>query len=78
MFKKLLSKLTADELTILSKFLIDVAKGVLGVPIIAYFISGFSRVTLVLGFMLDLVIVILSVMLSFKIGRMAKRRQNGR
>ncbi|MBI4038869.1 hypothetical protein HY384_02825 [Candidatus Daviesbacteria bacterium] len=78
MVNKLLTKLTTEELKILSQFFIDVAKGVLGVPIIAYFISGISQIALLLGFMLDLVIVTTCVILAFKLGRVAKRRQNGR
>jgi len=66
--------LSSEELEILSNFLIEVAKGILGVPIVVYFISGFSTLALILGFVLDLIVVIICLSGAIKVRRMAKRR----
>lgn len=75
MIQRLLKILEADELQTLSGFLIDVAKGILGVPIVVYFLTGFSVVALSLGFMLDLLVVALLIIIAFKLKRIAKRRK---
>ena len=77
MVQKLLNRLHPSELATLSQFFIDVAKGILGVPIVVYFISGFSAIVLLVGLVLDLILVILFLSLAFKLARVAKRRNNG-
>lgn len=63
-----------DELEILSKFLIDVAKGILGVPLIIYFIKDSSLLVLLGLFMLDLFVVLLLLMIAIILRRKAKRK----
>lgn len=77
MFKKLALKITAEELKILSQFFVDISKAILGVPVVAYFISGISPILLITGFILDFIVVILCLFIAFKLGRIAKRRQDG-
>lgn len=76
-FKKLTKKLALnkDELEILSKFLIDVAKGILGVPLIAYFIQGFSTLVLLGVFMVDFVLVTIFLIFAIKLSRAASKRR---
>lgn len=78
MINKFLNIFTMEELDVLSKFLIDVAKGVLGVPLVVYFLTGFSGTILVIGFVLDLILVILFLTVAFKLGRISKRRKHER
>lgn len=74
MINKILNILNPEELNTLSKFLIDVAKGILGVPIIAYLITGFSVIALFAGFVLDLLLVFLLIITAFKLNRLAMKR----
>ena len=71
-------RLDKDELEVLSKFLVDIAKGILGVPLVIYLVSGFSLLVLAIMFMLDLVIVIALLVLALIIHRLTKRKlKNG-
>lgn len=75
-FRKL--KLDSYELEALSKFLVDIAKGILGVPLVIYLVSGFSLLVLAGMFVLDLLVVIALLVLALIIHRLAKRKlKNG-
>ncbi len=67
-------KFNADELKIFSNFLIDVAKGILGVPLIAYFLKDFSPIAIGAVFMVDFIIVILLLATAIYLHRVAKER----
>lgn len=73
---RFLDKLNADELEILSKFIIDIAKGIIGVPIVVYFVSDFSIIVLTQIFMIDLITVTSFLSVAFKLRRLAKRRKS--
>lgn len=75
MIRKLVRKLDAEELLMLSKFFMDVAKGILGVPLIVYLVADFSLVVNIGVFVLDLILVIIFLITAFKLGRISKRRK---
>ena len=75
MVKRILKKLETDELVDLSKFFMDIAKGVLGVPLVVYLVSGFSPVVMTLFFVLDLSLVVIFLIVAIKLSRVAKRRR---
>lgn len=80
MLRKFFRKLNLDsyELEALSKFLVDIAKGILGVPLVIYLVSGFSLLVLAGMFVLDLLVVIALLVLALIIHRLAKRKlKNG-
>ncbi|MBI2039825.1 hypothetical protein HYT18_02010 [Candidatus Microgenomates bacterium] len=74
-FRKL--NLDKDELGALSKFMVDVAKGILGAPLIIYLVSGFSLLVLLIIFLIDLAVVTLFLIGALQIHRVAKRRSHG-
>lgn len=72
--KFLLNKLKADELEILSKLLVDISKGILGAPLVVYFLKDFSAVVMTVVFVVDLILVFLLFIASIYLHRLGKRR----
>lgn len=75
MLRKLVRKLDAEELLMLSKFFMDVAKGILGVPLVVYLVADFSLIVNIGVFVLDLMLVVIFLVVAFKLGRISKRRK---
>lgn len=75
MFKKLLDKLEPEELTDLSKFFIDIAKGLMGAPLVVYLVTGFSNLVLFMMFVLDLILVFGCWIIAIKLSRESRRRR---
>lgn len=75
MLRRLVRKLDAEELSSLSKFLMDVAKGILGVPLIVYLVVDFPLIVNISLFVLDLILVVIFLVIAFKLGRISKRRK---
>lgn len=74
MVKKILRGLEADELKSLSQLFFDIAKGILGAPLVVYFVSGFSGVVLFAVFMVSLVLAIGSAILAIYLLRLSKKK----
>lgn len=55
----------------------DVAKGILGVPLVVYLVADFPLLVNISLFVLDLVLVIVLLVIAFKLSREARRRKNG-
>lgn len=75
MLRKLVRKLDAEELSMLSKFFMDVAKGILGVPLIVYLVADFPPIVNISLFVLDLILVVIFLVIAFKLGRISKKRK---
>lgn len=73
--KHLLNKLKADEFEILSKLLLDISRGILGVPLVVYFLKDFSVIVMATIFMVDFIVVILLFAASIYLHRLGKRRR---
>lgn len=78
MVKRILGKLEADEVKDLSKFFMDIAKGVLGAPLVIYLILGFSPLVLATIFVVDFLLALGLVILAIYLKRYSKRRSYGR
>lgn len=79
MIQKIFNKLDGDELKDLSKFFMDVAKGILGVPLIVYLVAEFPPIVNLMLFVLDLGLVIGFIALAIYLSRRSKRKvRNGR
>lgn len=74
--KFLLNKLRVDELEIFSKLLLDISKGILGAPLVVYFLKDFSAVVMVVVFVVDLILVASLFIMSIYLHRLGKRRSS--
>lgn len=75
MVKRILDKLEADELEDLSKFLMDIAKGVLGAPLVIYLVAGFSVLVLAVISVVNFVLALGLVLLAIYLKRYSKRKR---
>ena len=73
--KFLLNKLKADEIEILSKLLLDISKGILGAPLVVYFLKDFSVIVMATIFVVDFSLVILLFIGSIYLHRLGRKRR---
>ena len=75
MVTRILAKLEVDELEDFSKFFMDIAKGVLGVPLVIYLVRGFSLLVLVAASVVNFILAFGLVILAIYLKRHSKRRR---
>ncbi len=73
MVKRILGKLEADELKDLAKFFMDIAKGVLGAPLVIYLVSSFPLLVLAIVAVVNFILALGFISLSFYFKRYSKR-----
>lgn len=74
MVNRILKNLEVEELNGLSKFFFDVAKGILGAPIVVYLVSGFSAIVLLGMFVISLALTIACLGLAIYLLRVSRKR----